>query len=143
MAAESQGARIARLRSNRSASQKDLAGGVNLPISKVRAWEAGEFEPSACALDSCARFLNVSTDYLLHGEAWDAFGQFETFQVLGMPPTPGAMDWARACIQLAALSGSARAGRSYSFGSSVISGRTLGCKVTRTSGGWRVEFKVQ
>ena len=63
------GARIAALRRERGMSQSELAERLQVSPSAMGMYEQGRREPSAQMLVALARELEVSTDFLLTGQA--------------------------------------------------------------------------
>ena len=63
------GARIAALRRDRGMSQSELAERLQVSPSAMGMYEQGRREPSAQMLVALARELDVSTDFLLTGQA--------------------------------------------------------------------------
>ena len=63
------GERIGALRRARGLSQAELARRLKISASAMGMYEQGRREPSAQTLVALARELQVSTDYLLTGEA--------------------------------------------------------------------------
>lgn len=63
------GARIAALRRERGMSQSELAGRLRISPSAMGMYEQGRREPSAQTLVDLSRELQVSTDFLLTGQA--------------------------------------------------------------------------
>ena len=63
------GARIAALRRERGLSQSELAQRLQVSPSAMGMYEQGRREPSAQTLVALSRELEVSTDFLLTGQA--------------------------------------------------------------------------
>ena len=57
--------RLRQLRNERGISQNALSQAVGVTRAAVNAWETGKGYPNAYCLHALARYLNVSTDYLL------------------------------------------------------------------------------
>ncbi len=53
------------LRTDRGISQNALAQAIGVTRAAVNAWELGKGYPNAVCLVQLAKYLNVSTDYLL------------------------------------------------------------------------------
>ena len=63
------GQRIALVRKNRGLSQAELARRLKISASAMGMYEQGRREPSAQVLVALARELEVTTDFLLTGQA--------------------------------------------------------------------------
>lgn len=57
--------RLKAMRADRGISQSALAQAVGVTRAAVNAWELGKGYPNALCLVQLAKYLNVSTDYLL------------------------------------------------------------------------------
>ncbi len=60
------------LRMEKGLTQEELAKQINFSLSVVNKWENGKKNPSVDAIKVLAKFFNVSTDYLLGLEEWEA-----------------------------------------------------------------------
>ncbi len=63
------GARLVALRTTRKLSQRNLAIKTNISNATISRIENGEVMPDANTLQTLASFFNVTTDYLLTGNA--------------------------------------------------------------------------
>ena len=59
------GQRIKEIRTDHKMSQTELAAKIKVSQQTITKWETGKAEPSSSALESIAKYFNVSTDYLL------------------------------------------------------------------------------
>jgi len=66
------GARLRKLRAEKSLSQGELAKLVDVHYNNISRYERGESRPTAKALKALANALDVSTDYLYDGVEEDA-----------------------------------------------------------------------
>jgi transcriptional regulator with XRE-family HTH domain len=57
--------RLKETRQKNGITQKQIAGATGISISIYQEYEYGTAEPTASRLEVLARYLNVSTDYLL------------------------------------------------------------------------------